>query len=466
MRKLLVFLAGFATLMTGSLAAQVCVVDPSTAELTQGDPATTSTHDRYIAGNRWYQDAADSTKLVINDYSADGEDGDTIIADTALTMFTMFHGVPAFALRAEQGDLNDVPQTLYLPVRPGCVFRVFRWRPSPGGAPPSGTEPEESIDVVRVFFATDRARSGTTSSNGYFGSNRSDSVHYGIARVNVPRRREPGTLGPAWYQFTYSAQPSAYVAIRGLRLQPRVAMIDSLRAAVARSSSKSVVVFVHGYNVSFDDGVRRTAQMVYDLGFDGAAALFSWPSKAALLRYNDDETEAEISIPNLERFLEAVAIQSGASRVHVVAHSMGSRVLVGALDGLARRHNRALLSQVVFAAPDINTRVFREQDVGKIVPAASRITLYASSFDRALAFSRRIAAGYERAGESGSKLVLVDGVQTVDASAAVTDWLGHSYVAGPSVLTDLHGVLRGRAPDERNLRSRQRSQRRYWLIPW
>ena len=38
------------------------------------------------------------------------------------------------------------------------------------------------------------------------------------------------------------------------------------------------VVFVHGFNVNFEDAVYRTAQITYDLQFDGAPFLFSWPT--------------------------------------------------------------------------------------------------------------------------------------------------------------------------------------------
>ena len=46
---------------------------------------------------------------------------------------------------------------------------------------------------------------------------------------------------------------------------------------------KQVFVFVHGFNVSFENALRRTAQIAYDLNFDGAPFLFSWPSGDGML---------------------------------------------------------------------------------------------------------------------------------------------------------------------------------------
>jgi esterase/lipase superfamily enzyme len=45
---------------------------------------------------------------------------------------------------------------------------------------------------------------------------------------------------------------------------------------------------VHGFNVSFENALRRTAQIAYDLDFDGAPFLFSWPSRDSLLSYASD----------------------------------------------------------------------------------------------------------------------------------------------------------------------------------
>ncbi len=38
---------------------------------------------------------------------------------------------------------------------------------------------------------------------------------------------------------------------------------------------------MHGYNTSFDNALYRTAQIAYDLDFDGATFLYSWPSGGA-----------------------------------------------------------------------------------------------------------------------------------------------------------------------------------------
>ena len=61
-------------------------------------------------------------------------------------------------------------------------------------------------------------------------------------------------------------------------------------SACARGPARSrpangKLVFVHGYNVDFENALKRIARFAFDLDFSGTCLLFSWPSKAKLLRY-------------------------------------------------------------------------------------------------------------------------------------------------------------------------------------
>ena len=91
---------------------------------------------------------------------------------------------------------------------------------------------------------------------------------------------------------------------------------------------------MHGYNVTFADAARRTAQIAYDLGFDGAPVFYSWPSRAGFAAYEVDRENAEWSQVDLKNFLGQFAERSQADNIFLIAHSMGSRVLTGALEDL------------------------------------------------------------------------------------------------------------------------------------
>ena len=64
----------------------------------------------------------------------------------------------------------------------------------------------------------------------------------------------------------------------------------------------SVIVYIHGYNVTFNSAVKRTAQMAYDFEYTGVPILFSWPSNAALLDYASDREDAIWSATYLAAF--------------------------------------------------------------------------------------------------------------------------------------------------------------------
>jgi esterase/lipase superfamily enzyme len=207
--------------------------------------------------------------------------------------------------------------------------------------------------------------------------------------------------------------------------------------------------------------------MAYDLHFEGLAALYSWPSEGSVPRYTVDEANVSWSRPRFAKFIAMLRERVGADTVHVVAHSMGNRLVVETLAAMSQGAATGIagLNQVVFAAPDVDAGTFKDLAEG-FRPKANRFTLYASSEDLALKASKAIHK-YPRAGESGLDLVVTESVDTVDVTAVDTSLLGHSYYAeNRSVLSDLFYVIRnGTPPDERfGLVAKDRYGSRYWTF--
>src|SRR4030095_3793837 len=96
----------------------------------------------------------------------------------------------------------------------------------------------------------------------------------------------------------------------------------------SRSFKDQAVVFVHGYNTTFDYALFRSAQMAYDLKFDGATFLYSWPSGAAFTGYGYDGESSEQAEPYLREYIALVVKDTGAKSVSVIAHSMGNMPLL------------------------------------------------------------------------------------------------------------------------------------------
>ena len=152
--------------------------------------------------------------------------------------------------------------------------------------------------------------------------------------------------------------------------------------------------------------------------------------------------------------------------LHLIGHSMGNRALANAVRQMMAESVQGLpliSGHMILTAPDIDRDTFK-QFGNDLRRAAQRVTIYASSNDSALHVSKKFH-GYPRAGDTIPEVLLVNGLDTIDASAVNTSLVGHSYFAADrSVLADLFDLLRnGTAPAERfGLKARVVNGLRYW----
>lgn len=331
--------------------------------------------------------------------------------------------------------------------------------------PPSITEAAAASDFVQVevLYGTNRKRTPAPAIG--YGSRR-DTLQFGTTFVSIPKAHRPGELeSPAWYRLEFHDDPSHHVTLLQVTPLTRQGWRTRFQQSLQRSGGREALVFVHGFNVTFEDAARRTAQFAYDLGIDGVPVMYSWPSKGEVSAYTADEATAESAVPHFRRFLEEVAALTGSQRVDIVAHSMGNRIVTNTLRAMAAEAPQRKFNQVILAAPDIDAEVFAEQIVPAIRPAAHRISMYASSHDRALMASQQVHA-FRRAGQSGPEIMVLDGIETIDASTVDTDLLGHGYFAeNKQVIDDMFLVVRHDMPAwERNLRRLNKQGRPYWAL--
>lgn len=330
--------------------------------------------------------------------------------------------------------------------------------------------PSETAEawIVPVFYGTDRNRTRSAEPAKVFGSRRGP-LSFGYVEVSLPRRRDRGEMPvPAWWKpWQRPEDPSRFVLLLSVNPLDREPFVAGLRQAVEKAGAPEALIFIHGFNVTFEEAAERAAQVAFDLEFKGVPMVFSWPSRGNPVLYPQDENDIEWAVPHFEAFLRLALAESGARTVHVIAHSMGNRALARALCSLQSRAAEgggAALRQIVFAAPDIDRDTFVDL-ARRFQGKAERFTLYGSSNDRALKMSK-LFHGYPRAGESGNDLTLADGIDSIDASKADTSLLGHSYYGsrGP-ILSDLFYLIReGLPPDRRSgFRAGERDRRRYWV---
>ncbi|MET0545804.1 MAG: alpha/beta hydrolase [Caulobacterales bacterium] len=344
---------------------------------------------------------------------------------------------------------------------------------TPGAA--SGSVMSKKADgttVVKVYFATDR-KIELKNNVRRFGGEEVNGLYYGTVDVSIPPIHEVGAVeSPQWWKMEFTPDPDKHVVYQGFNLLKRDSFYTSLSALIGKSKQKEAFIFVHGFNTPFEDAARRTAQIEYDLKFDGAPIFYSWPSQGELspLAYNKDATSSDRTVPRLKFFLKEVAQRTGAKRVHLVAHSMGNKAMVNALVRVASEmtaDEKPLFNQIVLTAPDIDREVFMDL-AQRIKKTGTQVTLYASKNDKALQASKTFN-GFSRAGDAAPSPVVLPGIYTVDASAVTTDYFGlnHDFFASQrTVLGDLTKlIVTGATPDGRKLRKIKGADGNvYWVI--
>ncbi|MEK1940102.1 MAG: alpha/beta hydrolase [Pseudomonas sp.] len=331
--------------------------------------------------------------------------------------------------------------------------------------PPQTSDKENAI--IRTYFATNRQFTGKSLPYEAFGAEDS-KVTYGVADVSIPRDHRLGEFEGPWLGIRMLESKKKHIMLMGVETLDQQALFELITQKVAETKGKSALVFVHGYTVSFEDAARRTAQLSYDLGFEGAPIFYSWPSNESVPKYGDDEHVIERSTPMFKAFLEDVFKRTGAENVYLVAHSMGNRAMASAMAALiddAQVH--AKVRRLIFTAPDVDAAEFEGKLAPPLVAAGVPVTVYASSKDVALLASKQVHHRKRRLGDTRGDISIVKGIETIDASAVKTDFLGHSYFAeNGSVVSDIFYLFRtDLRPGERfNMKGLEVAKGRYWAF--
>ncbi len=324
---------------------------------------------------------------------------------------------------------------------------------------------------VPLFFATNREKIETASSetqrSDYSGEHAS-ALNFGVAVVTIPvATHETGKVEvPAWWNLHCDpSDKNRFMVLDSVDCLEQSSFVMQLGRTASLKGADDLLVFMHGYNVSFEEAAIRAAQVAYDLSFVGTAVLFSWPSLARVVAYTADEARAAASGESLTALLKL--LEGGPWRnIHLMAHSMGNRVL---LSSLADNPLPSIpLGQVVMVAADVNEDLFRIKHP-KMAGAGKLLTSYVSATDRALFISRFL---HQKSciGHPAESPFVSPGMETIDATSINTSFLGlglgHSYFSDKrSMLTDLGYLLQRGLPANQRKGLRPSSDNTYWIFP-
>lgn len=169
-----------------------------------------------------------------------------------------------------------------------------------------------------------------------------------------------------------------------------------------------VLIFIHGYLYDFDDELKAILDLK-KIFIDNPASpvehiLFvSWPASGSIIpmSYFDDKASSINSGTSLMRlfyfytqFLKDIFSNRDLApcnqRIHIMAHSLGNRVLQSMLYSLKRENILRVIDQVLLLNADVSYKVFEdsEDSYNKLPLLANRISIYLNRQDTVLGISQ------------------------------------------------------------------------------
>ena len=370
---------------------------------------------------------------------------------------------------------------------------------------------------MKLLYATDRKPREDPDGSFAYGSGRSASLAFGTAEIEI-------NGDPTWEEFTASSldinrnnelqllmgditelerlPPTPYPAsfIEGeIRIDPghlaeTLAIESRMNARIAEFLSKTprneVVLYIHGYNNGFEDAAFDLAEIWHFLGRKHLPVLYTWPAGhegiSGMRGYNYDRESGEFTIYHLKQFLKSLGKLNEVEKIHIIAHSRGTDVLVTALREVfleIRAEGKDPLKElrianVVLAAPDLDYEVVLQRVVSEfLVSGVEKATVYTSPADKAIKISEWLYGSVARMGHLESNVVksklTEEQMASIEENSTVKfiefigkgDTVGHGYFSSSAaVSSDLIALINTGAKAGSAERPLIRRASIYWVI--
>jgi esterase/lipase superfamily enzyme len=210
------------------------------------------------------------------------------------------------------------------------------------------------------------------------------------------------------------------------------------------------------------------------LDYQGAFVAYSWPAANRLTAYVGDTETALATARNLRELVAFLETSTKVERIHIIAHSAGTRLTVRALEQIALLNRRdpgnprrlgRTLENVLLISSDLDRGAFVAAVADGLLTAQRHLVVYGSAKDRALQASRALS-GHHRLGSLFADKELPtelrdlfrnnpERISYIDVTGVegVNVGLGHSYFrSSPWVSSDiLMKLAYRRDPEARGL---------------
>lgn len=333
--------------------------------------------------------------------------------------------------------------------------------------------------ALDIYFATNRTlKSAKPSCDDKGFTNTGDQqLKFGVCRINAPRNHITGEI-----QYSKDPRQSSNDYFKNINYKPS-SQLEMLE--IFKKSKRIPLVFVHGFNVNFQEAILRATQIAYDLKYQGPVFVFSWPAgagdgfldeKLINVTYKNNKKSAEDTVQLLVSFLKQ--LEASQLKINLLVHSMGHQVVLNALNELTKENLKdnlnesshpsphKLINELILNAPDFDQQLFIDV-ADNIKKLAERVTLYCSYNDNAILASEFFNKTTRLGACANIPGVDSINVSLIDAPTLGVGGLGHGYYASRPILSDLFQVLLGIEAEKRLFirKSEPNSTEQYYIRP-
>ena len=320
-----------------------------------------------------------------------------------------------------------------------------------------------------IGYVTDRKAGPPADGNVTYLGEYAGQVSYGLMNVQLPGDQPAGS-------------PVTTGAIKKVESIPYPTFFKFLRD----QSPKPLVIWIHGYRLSFPASTVYCAQIARDLNIDANVVTFDWASNESVFGYTRDLLQVPRSTKHFVDLLTTINSEVKPPKIIVIAHSLGCRLVCLALQELYNDPNtrNLKLDHVIFLAPNIDREEFDQNFKSELQTLVNRLTIYVASDDNILLLGK-LLYNVDSIGlpEQFSPDTNLDEIQTflyyekqlpgkidlVDVSFSKKDFLRkHRLFLERPVLDDLFWLIHDDYPAaRRHLLKYKGSKSRtdYWVIP-
>ena len=302
------------------------------------------------------------------------------------------------------------------------------------------------------------------------------SVKVNVASISETNRFPPTPL-------IFSATSNGIVVNADEKEQYRLSkemMQNTVAERLASVDQKDIMLYVHGFNVSFEKAVLGLNDVWHFSGKVGVPIAYSWPSGSGnLFGYFTDRESGEFTVYHLKETLRMLSSMPEVENIHIIAHSRGTDITTTALRELvietraSGKDPRTVLKveNLILAAPDLDYGVVTQRLIAeKFGPAFGQISIYMNEDDSALGISQWLMKGVrfgkltasEQSVREAQIFKNVKNVSFINVKG-VKGFVGHGYFSEhPGALSDIITLIKTSSPPGTTLRPLTNIDGNFW----